>query len=140
MPTMTATTQPKLIPSNMNTINIEHLTLVGIKPIHEQIRLYRLHKPGNGTAGLNDTDITYVFIPSAYRLGDNHKLNKAYEYAGGSGFIVTDFDLVRLPGNSDQDYIDHILEIEIFLDPEICYPTSGRELQRPEDIRIIVVD
>ena len=120
-------------------MNLEYLTLIGNPPVHEQIRLFRLHKPGNGTAGLNDKDITYVFIPSDNRSADNHKLNQAYEYAG-TGFIVEDFGLVYLAGNDDRDYIDHIEEIEIFLDPEICWPGSGRELQLPSDIRIIVVN
>ena len=123
----------------MNAINIEHLPLIGTIPPHNEARLFRLHKPGNGTAGLNDTDITYVIIPSANRSADNNKLNRAYEHAG-TGFIVNDFGLNYLPGNRDQDYIDLIMEIEIFLDPEICYPGSGRELKRPEDIRIIIVD
>ena len=120
-------------------MNLEYLTLIGNPPVHKQIRLFRLHKPGNGTAGLNDKDITYVFIPSDNRSADNDKLNWAYEHAG-TGFIVEDFGLVYLAGNDDRDYIDHIEEIEIFLDPEICWPGSGRELQLPSDIRIIVVN
>jgi len=123
----------------MNVMNLEYLTLSALPPVHQQIRLYRLHRPGNGTAGLNDKDITYVFIPSDNRSADNHKLNQAYEYAG-TGFIVEDFGLVTLTGNKDWDYMDHIEEIEIFLDPEICYPGSGRELQLPSDIRIIVAN
>jgi hypothetical protein len=123
----------------MNVMNLEYLTLSALPPVREQIRLYRLHRPGNGTAGLNDKDITYVFIPSDNRSADNHKLNRAYEYAG-AGFIVEDFGLVTLTGNKDRDYIDHIEEIEIFLDPEICYPEPGRELQLYSDIRIIVVN